>query len=373
MSNWGISKLGFKAKSFLQIKNDLQTDFLRLIDPTLRFTPDTLTGVLVGIMANQVREVWEVLQGLYSSFNPNYATGRELDALCSLTGTIRKPPQASYVMALVRLAPKTTLAKGSVAGVKDNKNAKFLTDHDVSNNSDKEALIEVLMRAQDFGEIHAPANTLNQIMTPQTGWLGITNPKDAILGCLEESDDELRLRRLQELRCIGSSSPDAMYSHLMAINGVQAVYLQDAAHAFTAYVMGGSDEDICQTIFKHKPLGVTTLGEVKQVIKVNNNLYYGINFSRPKILDLSLLISIKVRANLDNVELNNLKSEIISYTQNNLKLGDEPYLSKLYPIFLEEPKVLDLLNIKISPVLESVKPTELAVFSVDKIVIEQVL
>ena len=78
---------------------------------------------------------------------------------------------------------------------------------------------------------------------------------------------------------------------------------------------------------------MTTLGEVKQVIKVNNNLYYGINFSRPKILDLSLNISIKVRASLDNLELNNLKSEIISYTQNNLKLGDEPYLSKLYPIF----------------------------------------
>jgi hypothetical protein len=159
----------------------------------------------------------------------------------------------------------------------------------------------------------------------------------------------------------------------MAINGVQAVYLEESAHAFTAYVMGGSDEDICRTIFKHKPLGVFTLGDIKQTIKVNNNIGYGISFSRPKILDLSLLVSIKVRAELDELELNNLKSEIISYTQNNLKLGDEPYLSKLYPIFLEEPKVLDLLNIKISPTLESVNPTELAVFSVDKIVIEQVL
>lgn len=373
MNNWGISKLGFKAKSFLQIKNDLQADFLKLIDPTLRFTPDTLTGVLVGIMANQLREVWEVLQGLYSSFNPNYAVGRELDALCSLTGTIRKSAQLSYVIALIKLAPKTSLTKGNVAAVKDNKNAMFLTDHDVCNNSDKEVLREVLMKAQTPGPIHALAKTLTHIMTPQTGWLGITNPKDAVLGCLEESDDELRLRRLQELRCIGSSSYEAMYSHLMSINGVQAVYLEESSHAFTAYVMGGSDDDICQTIFKHKPLGVFTVGEIKQTIKVNNNINYGINFSRPKILDLSLLISIKVKANLDELELNNLKSAIINYTQSHLKLGDEPYLSKIYPIFLEEPKVLDLLNIKISPVLDSVKSTELAIFTHDKIVIEQVL
>jgi uncharacterized phage protein gp47/JayE len=95
---------GFKAKNFQEIKTDLESAFLKEIDPSLRFTPDTVAGVLTGIMANEIAKVWEALYDLYHAQDPMCAKGRYLDILCSLTGTTRKEAFPSYTKALVRLA-----------------------------------------------------------------------------------------------------------------------------------------------------------------------------------------------------------------------------------------------------------------------------
>ena len=376
--SWGLSGYGFKAKDFQVIKEELESELKKSVDPNLRFTPDTIAGQLTAIVANQTRQLWEMGAGLFASLDTNMAHGRALDALCSLTGTYRRRAECSRIQALVRLAGNATLPKGAIAALSNDANARFRTLSEIKNDSPKEAILEVEMLADEVGPIHAKAASTWNILTPQAEWLGITNAKDAILGRLDESDEELRLRRISELRAPGSATRDSLCSHLSALDGVQSVYIEEGTHSFTAYVMGGDEIEICRALWRHKPLGVSTSGTISHMVKASNDQEFQISFSRPLLIPLSLHINLRVKASLSHDELATLKNKIINYTQEHIKLGDDPYPSRLYPILFSEPKILDAMSITLRRVgsqeliLNAIKANELVTFDIEQIFIEQV-
>lgn len=241
MSEYGLSKHGFKTKNFSQIKTDLEDNLKQEVDPTLRFTPDTVAGVLTGIMANQTHQVWESLQALYSSLDPKSATH------------------------------------------------------------------------------------------------------------------------------------DGLKANLKALDGVESVHIEEGLCEFTAYVMGGDDFQIAKALWQYKPLGIQTTGQISQSITASNGQTHFMKFSRAQELLLSLNIKLKVKSLLATEELADLKSQILTYSRDNFKLGTEVYPSRLYPIIFGFLKVLDVVSIKLDPTPKEVKPYELVIFKADKILLEQVL
>src|SRR5580698_4934894 len=111
--NFGLSETGFKAKDFLTIKNDLEADLLREVDPGLQFGTGSVAGMLTSIVANQARQVWESLHGLYHSLQPTAATGKALDELGKLTGTYRLEATKSRAKVTLTLAANAKVPKGS--------------------------------------------------------------------------------------------------------------------------------------------------------------------------------------------------------------------------------------------------------------------
>ena len=87
----------------------------------------------------------------------------------------------------------------------------------------------------------------------------------------------------------------------------------------------------------------------------------------------------RLKAKLDELELAALKSKIIDYTYHNIKLGDDPYPSRLYPVLFSEPKILDAISINLrrvgslEPLPKDFKGYELASFDSAQIFIEQVV
>jgi len=372
---FGLSKYGFKAKKLKHIKDELETELRKTVDTNLRFTPDTVAGQITAIVANQIAQVWEMAAGLFASLDANMAHGQALDSLCALTGTYRRRAEHSRVKVLVRLAGGAQLPKDSIAALANDANARFKTVAGIKNDSSKEAVIEAEMLADEVGPIYAKAASKWMQLTPQADWLGITNTTDAILGRLDETDEELRLRRVEELRAVGSATHDAIRVHLKALDGVQAVHIEEGEHSFTAYVMGGDEKEICRALWKHKPLGVSVSGDITHAVLASNGQEYRISFSRPKIIELSLHIKLRVVSALNAEELTALKAKIHQYILNHIKLGDEPYPLRLYPIFLNEPKILDIISIGLQRVgsTESaptiIKPQELVRFDINQIFI----
>ena len=90
----GLTLTGFEVKTLAQSKAELDELFKNTFgvslgsEPDGSIPPDSVAGQLVGQLADREAEIWEVMQALSSSFDPDNATGKALVALCALTGTL---------------------------------------------------------------------------------------------------------------------------------------------------------------------------------------------------------------------------------------------------------------------------------------------
>jgi hypothetical protein len=375
--SYGLTEKGFKAKDFSTIKDELEKTMLAEIDPTLRFGADTVAGVITAIVSNQARQVWESLSGLYHSLQPDSATGRALDALCSLTGTYRKKAAFSKVTTLMTLDAKAKAPKDSriqsVAG------HFFKVTKEVNNSATTKMDLEAELIAEVAGPIIAHANTEAKIMTPTAGWSKAVFKQTHEIGRHDETDDELRLRRFIELKAIGSSTADAVRSRLKQLDQVEAVYIKEGSRSFEAIIKGGNDQEIAQTIWQCKPIGIETSGAIECTITDSINVVRKIRFSRPAEIPLSLHANLKVKRRLEVSELNNIKASLVDCGKKHFSLGSEVYGSRFFAILLNEPLILDVMTLTLRDRLSGndapseIKPEQIASLAFNDIFIQQVV
>lgn len=362
---WGLTKVGFKAKDFDVIKNDLESDLKKEIDPQLRFGPDSVAGMITSIVAHQARQVWEAAHSLYHSLDPTSATGQALDALCALTGTHRKRASFSKAKVKVTLESNGTLAEGS--RIETLGGNFFRTEKEYENESSAEAEIEAEFIAEQEGPIHAHEKTVAKIMTPTAAWKSAVIKETHEVGRFLETDEELRLRRIYELKAVGSSTRDAIQSRLIRITNVQAVHIIENEKSFEAVVQGGDEQEIAQTIWNCKPLGIFCEGKKKRMVMDSNNQSRIVRFSRPEKLDVSIYMKLKVSSTLLKDEENQIKNAIVDFSKKVFRLGAEIYLSRFYAVLLKQPKVLDVLDLKQTTPKRAIRPYQIASLPFDAI------
>ena len=189
---FGLSETGFKPKDLTTIKKELEADLLREVDPGLQFGPGSVAGILTGIVANQARQVWESLAGLYHSLQPTAAMGKALDELCQLTGTYRAKAAKSRARVMLTLAPNTKVPRGS--RLQSIGGHSFVIRDDTANDSSLTADVETECVAEIEGPLWAHANTAAKIMTPIAGWSKAVFTSMIEPGRLKETDEDLRIR-----------------------------------------------------------------------------------------------------------------------------------------------------------------------------------
>ena len=75
--------------------------------------------------------------------------------------------------------------------------------------------------SEDYGPVACPINTLTNIVTPIAGWNAINNTVAGVLGRFIETDTELRLRRANSIRLLGSGTVQAIEAGLtQKVSGV---------------------------------------------------------------------------------------------------------------------------------------------------------
>lgn len=372
---FGLSELGFKSKDLPTIKQELENALRAEVDPTLAFAANSIAGSITGIVANQACQVWESLSGLYHSLQPDSATGRALDALCSLTGTYRKIASLSRATAVLTVEAKIKVPKHTRL---QNINGDFFkTTADFSNTSNGRADIEVDLIAENVGPIVAYTGTAATIMTPIAGLSKAMFKQTYQTGYFTETDEELRLRRLTALKATGASTADAILSRLKQVAQVEAVYIKENTRSFEAIVKGGKDQDIANTLWQCKPLGVETTGTVECTVTDSLDATRKIRFSRPTDVPLTLRANLKVKRRLEEPELNKLKTTLVDCGKTYFSLGSEVYASRFYASVLKEPLVLDIMTLQLSNRAGSapseIKPEQIASLAFKDISIEQVV
>ena len=273
----GLSSTGLTVPSLTELREAINADLQAAFGASIDLTDGSLLGQIVGIMAERYAELWELVQAVYASGDPDAATGTALEVLCALTGTVRNPAAPSEVTLTLTGANATLVPTGSRASVTGT-GAEFETTADATlatltswapttaysigarrTNASRcyicitggtsagsggptttaaditdgtvhwrylgegAAAADAAAESVEDAAIVAVSGSITNIVTPVGGWSSVINLLDADLGNAVESDAELRLRRELELTTAGSATLDAIRADILQVSGVTAV------------------------------------------------------------------------------------------------------------------------------------------------------
>lgn len=274
---FGLTDTGFIPKTLQDIKTELEQAFQGEWGTGLNLEPESVNGQLIGIMSEQLAELWEGLLDVYSSMDPDQATGASLDAVMAVTGTVRELAKRSVTSVIAVGTTGTVLPLGRIfsvpgAGTRfDSLAAATLAAAPAWVGSHAYALGSVVangggvfyaiaggtsaasggpsgsgvaiadgtavwrhvgagsgyamvpVEAEETGPKPAYAWTLTSVETAVAGLNAVGNPLDATLGADVETDALARERRELELQSSGLAAANAIRAHVLKVPDVTAV------------------------------------------------------------------------------------------------------------------------------------------------------
>jgi uncharacterized phage protein gp47/JayE len=239
------------------------------------------------------------------------------------------------------------------------------------------------------GEIFAASGSLQIIRTPVFGWLAVNNFEAGLTGRNLETDNELRLRRSISLKRAGAGTVDAIIARILDVTGVISVSLNEnftnvaigglPPHSFETLVTGGTDIDIGNAIWRTRPTGIETIGNVSVTVKDINGVDRIVKFSRAVKLYIFVRVTLTKAdnntypANGDNVIKNDILNKIRS-----LKIGETVVYQSFYNSIYKVGGIISALveigsslNESPTPALSAnnvtVSPTQIAITDLTKI------
>jgi uncharacterized phage protein gp47/JayE len=267
----GVVATGFDRKTYEEISDEIKAELKRSIDPRLVLTNDTALGQIVDTCSNQLALAWEVLEECYHAFDPDNATGQRMVALAELTGTTRKAPTQGVVPVTVNLDAGTYAANTLIAHEDGNADNRWYNLNEIVSTGGNVAATFV---SEAFGSnTEVASGKLTEIAETVVGWNSVTNTSDATPGDDEETIEELRIRREDELAAAGSATLRAIVAEVSAIDNVQDVVGFENTSDITVGVIGphgirivvwddasAADDDIAQAILDGRAAGIKSYG-----------------------------------------------------------------------------------------------------------------
>lgn len=191
-----------------------------------------------------------------------------------------------------------------------------------------------------------PAQTLNIIATPISGWLSVNNILTGTTGSDQETDQELRIRTRTAQRALGRGTDEAIKGRMLVLEDVtNAIVVSNRTLAtvdsrppksFEAVVVGGTDEDVANELWLSQPAGIESYGNTTVIVKDSEDNNQTINFSRPE----SIIVWIEISLTLYSEELfpvdglSAIKDSIISFGETEYDISVDVLRERLYqPIF----------------------------------------
>ena len=281
MPSYGLLPEGFIPKPQTVIKDELDTVYKNTFGAQLGSEPDgsvpadSVAGQRIGLHAERMAELWEVGQALASSFDPDGATGRSLDILCAITGTVRNQERQTTGTVALTGDPATVVPAGAtvsipVVGTRFDVDANatlvalsawtvntaYALGDRVTNGisparvyqavsggtsalvgsgpsgtgsaivdatvtwsyvGDGTAAVDATFTAQVPGPFAALTGQITSIESPVSGWLSVRNMADAAVGAYVEMDAALRNRRESELAGRGNGPVPAIRADLLKV------------------------------------------------------------------------------------------------------------------------------------------------------------
>lgn len=345
----GLTSTGFEAKSFDEMRTEVEDDLHAEIDPGLNVSETSVLGQFVDTTLVQLRAVWEALQAVYAQRDPSQAEDAALEALSEITGTTREAATYSTMPVSVTLAAGTYAAGSLIVHLPGAPEDLFDNDEEVVSAGGVEA--GVAFTALNTGPIQVPATTL-ALSSPPAGFTAAVADEAASPGADVESIPALRIRRETELRRQGSTAVDAIAVDVADVDGTSyvTVYENDTlstvdgipGKAIEVVVLGGTDAALGAAILGAKAAGIQAYGSTTVNVQDALGNTHVIGFTRPTsvpiYLDLAITAKTGVYAGDDAV-----RDAITAWTDVNLGVGVDVLKARIESLVMSVAGVIDVV------------------------------
>lgn len=350
---YGVTAAGYRPKTQEVIRAENDADIReRVGNKSLPLGDKTVLGALSAMVAERAAELWELGEVLEAAGDPDAATDTLLQAVCAYTGTVQHPATPSTVTMTLTGVPATTVTEGSQIQT-ESEEVTVTTDEDAtiaalsawvedtdydegdrfysganayecttaghsdadpgdgptSTDPDEDIVdgtahhrflgegigaVDVEATATENGPLVATAGDLTVIVTPVVGWTGAINVDDADLGTNVDTDEELRIRREQELSGGGTATPDAIRAALLKnVDDIESASILfnpgDTTdgdglppHSVEAIVVGGTDQAVRDVLLAYcVAAGIRTYGSTSGTAEDSEGTSHTIYFTRP--------------------------------------------------------------------------------------------
>lgn len=335
---YGLTPAGFVKKPLNVILEEINQQSRDIFGESVNIQPSSPIGQQNGINASSLSDLWELCEFIYYAFDPSSAQRDALARLVQLNGISRKPATKSKVICTFSGNAGTIIPIGFEVGVVNTDNIFTTT---VSSTIGAGGTIAIGMESVANGSIVAEANTLTVIINPLNGLVSATNGLKADVGNNEENDIELRNRRELSTEQASQNLIDSLYGTLNQILNVKSVNIFEndtnitdnkgiPPHSFNTIISGGNDEEIAKTLFVGKTPGVLTFGNTNVIINDEQNLPRVINFTRPILIPIFVIINTTNTGSFPANGVNLIQEAIIQYAQLTFIVGKNVERTRLY-------------------------------------------
>lgn len=356
-----VDATGLQIKTIEEIVAELSAQQKAEISATLNTEAEEPIGQMNGIMAAQLRELWEVAQVAYNGFNPDAAEGLLLEKTSAITGTVRAPATKTTVPLDADLDAATTLIAGThFANVAGNSASRFTPAADYTAGSG--GVQSVPFVAEFAGATVANSGTITEIATALAGWNSITNPLDAVVGTDVDTDPELRTRREDELRATGSTTVDAIRADILLDDEVEQVSVFEntslttdgtglPGKAIEAVVFDGdpsalTNDQIAQLVFDTKGAGILAFGLETGNALDSTGTAHAVGFSRPATVDIWLEVDLDIDSVAGYSGAAAVEAALVLLNASDLSLGRDLILQRVASVCIGFEGVIDVTAIR---------------------------
>lgn len=338
MAQFGMTDTGFKPKRIADVYDSIKARITEITDDKTgekvfqNESDDSLFMQFNFMVSEAIAECWEQAYQASTVRDPNKASGAILKGLIQLNGLVAKFGSQTQINVKFTGLKDATIPQGSLISDVEN-SVNYSVDKSVTIGADGTATGTAT--ALTKGPINPQNNTVIVIKTPTYGWTNVTNTGVVVVGAEPQTDEELHLEQQRATSNTAYRQIDAIYAGLLNVSGVEfaRVYQNTGlttdsrgidAKSVAAVVVGGTNEDIANSIAKKSANINSFFGSTEVDITDNQGQVNKIKFSRPEEVEIDVEVNITITdssqfpASTEDAK-KQIKQNIVSYAQYNLQ------------------------------------------------------
>jgi uncharacterized phage protein gp47/JayE len=334
---------GFHRPTYAELLKEQETRAKELFGDDIDTSETTALGKFIRLSVYDFAKVYEVAEKVYYARFPNYATGQSLDRLLPFANITRNPATAArHIIEFFGTANKE-IEVGTLVTTADNINFYTLKPVTIEDDGTGNGRVQVEVECTQLGTIgNVEVGLIDRLVNPNAFIQSVTHISLVLIAKDTETDVALRKRLQDTLKGTGAGTYEALYGALTRLPYVDGVVIAEnethefdkdgrPPHSFQCYIVAPEsiDNDIAQTIFDKKPVGIKCLGEVEIDVNDKGGFPHTMRFSRAVEVPIELKIQVKVNVFAAENVVEEIKTNLMNFV-NGMKNGEDVILTKMY-------------------------------------------